>query len=55
MKLTESMNICYVSDRVACTIKIDVKETFMGNDSFVKCLCGEWAAVREKKTYCLII
>ena len=45
MKSTESMNICYVSDRVACTIKIDVKETFMGNDSFLK--CGEWTAVRE--------
>ena len=40
IRLTELMNICYVSDRVACTIKIDVKETFMGNDSFLKCLCG---------------
>ena len=53
MKLTESRNICYVSDRFACTIKIEVKETFVGNDSFLKCLCGEWTAVREKKTYCL--
>ena len=47
MKLTESMSICYVSDRVACTNKIDVKEIFMGDDSFLKCLCGEWTAVRE--------
>ena len=47
MKLTESMNICYVSDRVACFIKIDVKETFMENDSFLKCLSGKWTAVRE--------
>ena len=45
MKLTESMNICCVSDRVTCTIEIDVKETFMRNDSFLK--CGEWTAVRE--------
>ena len=47
MKSTESMNICYVSDRVACTIKIDVKETFMVNDSVFRCLCDERTAVRE--------
>ena len=47
MKLTEWMNICYVSDRVAYTIKMNVKETFLGNDSFCKCLYGEWNAVRE--------
>ena len=47
MKLTESTNICYVSDRVACTIKMNVKETFMGNDSFRKCGNGEWTVVRE--------
>ena len=46
MKLTESVHICYVSDMVACTTKIDVKGTFIGNDSFLKCLCGEWTAVR---------
>ena len=33
MKLTESMNICCVSDRVGCTNKTDVKETPMGNYS----------------------
>ena len=47
MKLTESANICYLSDRVACTMKINVKETFMGNDSFRKSLDGDWTAVRE--------
>ena len=47
MKLTESTNICYVSDRAACAIKMNVKETFMGNDSFHKCLYGEWTAVTE--------
>ena len=30
MKVTESTNICYVSDTVACTIKMNVKETFIG-------------------------
>ena len=47
MNLTESTNICYASDMVACTIKINVRETFMGNDSFPKCFCGEWTTVRE--------
>ena len=47
MKLNESMNICYISDTVACTIKVNVKETFVGNDSFCKCFCGEWTAARE--------
>ena len=47
MKLTESTSICYASDRVACTVKMNVKETFMGNDSFCKCLYCEWTAVRE--------
>ena len=51
MKLTESTNICYDGDTFTCTIKINVKETFMGNDSFHKCFCGEWTAVRESKTY----
>ena len=36
MKLTESMNICYVSDRVACTIKRDIKETFLENNGFAR-------------------
>ena len=47
MKLTESTSNCYANDRVAFTIKMNVEETFMGNDSFRKCLYGEWTAVRE--------
>ena len=34
MKLTESMTICYVSVEVSRTIKVNIKETFMGNDPF---------------------
>ena len=45
MKLTESTNICYVSDRVPFAIKMNVKETFMENDSFCICLCGEGTVV----------
>ena len=47
MKVTESTNIRYVSDTVACTIKMNAKETFMRNDSFRKCFCGERTVVRE--------
>ena len=36
MKLTESMNICHVSVRVSHTIKVNIKETFMGNDPFLQ-------------------
>ena len=36
MKLTESMNICYISDRVACTIKMNIKESFMKNCGFLQ-------------------
>ena len=35
MKLTESTDTC-TSDRVACTIKVNIKETFMGNESFLQ-------------------
>ena len=45
MKLAESTNICYVSDRVPFAIKMNVKETFMENDSFCICLCGEGTVV----------
>ena len=31
MKLTESINICYISFRVSHTIKVNIKETFMRN------------------------
>ena len=36
MKLTESTNICCTNDRVTCTIKVNIKETFMGNDDFLE-------------------
>ena len=32
--LTESMNICYISDRAACTVKLNIKENFLGNNDF---------------------
>ena len=38
MKLTESTNICYVSDRVACITKVNIKETLIGNDPFLQML-----------------
>ena len=34
MKLTESTNICCAIIRVAGTIKVNIKEIFMGNDGF---------------------
>ena len=34
MTLTESTNICFVSDRVACTVKLNIKENFLGNNVF---------------------
>ena len=36
MKLTESINICYVIVRVVRTIKLNIKRSFMGNDGFVQ-------------------
>ena len=33
MILTESTNICYIDDSVACTVKL-IKETFLGNNGF---------------------
>ena len=44
MKLTESTNICCTSDRLVCTIKVNIKERLIGNDI---CFCGKWNAVRE--------
>ena len=38
MELTESSNICHFSDRFARTIKVNIKEIFMGNDGFLKML-----------------
>ena len=36
MKLTASTNFCYISDRNACTVKVNIKETFMGNNGFLQ-------------------
>ena len=36
MKSTESTNICYISERVACTIKGNIKETFLENNGFAR-------------------
>ena len=36
MKLTESVNIFYISDRIASTIKRNIKETFLKNNSFAR-------------------
>ena len=35
MKLTESTDTC-TSDKIACTIKVNIKETFMGNKGFLQ-------------------
>ena len=36
MKLAESKNVCYISDKIACTIKVNTKETFLENDGFLQ-------------------
>ena len=36
MNLTESRNICCNSDGVICTVKVNIKETFMGKDGLVQ-------------------
>ena len=36
MKLTESTNTCYISDRVACIIKVNINETLMAIDVFLQ-------------------
>ena len=36
MKLTESTNICCTSDRVICTVKVNIKEIFMEKDGFLQ-------------------
>ena len=40
MKSTESMNICYISDRVVCTIKVNIKKTSWKTMVSSKGLCG---------------
>ena len=41
IKLTESATIFYISDRVVCTIKRNIKETFLENNSFTRTLVRE--------------
>ena len=36
MELTESTNICCTSDGVICTVKVNIKDTFMGKDGLVQ-------------------
>ena len=36
MKLTESTNISGTSDRLVCTIKVNIKERFTENDGFLQ-------------------
>ena len=56
MTLTESTNICCIGDRIACTVKLNIKETFLRNNGFpanvyiVNGLYGLYA-VRDWKTY----
>ena len=47
IKLTESMNICYVSVWVSQTIKVNIKETSWETMVSCKCLFGECNPVRE--------
>ena len=35
MKLTASTNFCYISYSVAFTAKVNIKETFIGNNGFL--------------------
>ena len=36
IKLTESTNNFGVSDRAVCTVKLNMKERFIGNDGFLQ-------------------
>ena len=36
MKLIESTNICYISDRGDSTIKVNIEKILMGNDGFLQ-------------------
>ena len=36
MNLTESTNLCCTTDRLACTIKVNIKERLIGNDGFLQ-------------------
>ena len=36
MNLTESTNICCTTNRLVSTIKVDIKERFIGYDGFLQ-------------------
>ena len=38
VKLTASTNICYISDRVVCTVKVNIKENIVRNNGFLALL-----------------
>ena len=35
MKVTALTNFYYISDGNACTVRVNIKETFMGNNGFL--------------------
>ena len=47
MKLTASTNFCYIGDRNACTVQVNIKKP--SSETMVSCkrLSVEWTAVRE--------
>ena len=45
MKLTESRSIYFISDRIAHTIKVNIKGVLMVNDGSCNYLCDESTAV----------
>ena len=47
IKLTESINICYISDKVAFTIKDNVEKVFIGKNGFLYMFMWGRASVRE--------
>ena len=47
MKLTASTNFCYISDRVARKVKVNIKEPSWEAMVSSKHLCGKWTAIRE--------
>ena len=51
MKLTESADTC-TSDRVASTIKVNIKETFMWNEGFQQMFMW-WMDYRQQRKYLL--
>ena len=53
MKLTESTNICYSSHKIISTIKVNIKETFMGNDGFLQMLL--WSMDRSQRIIDLLL